>query len=218
MDERFPGVYEQGDDLYTLNAVPGTAVYGEPLVQVSGDEYRRWDYSRSKAAAALTKDLQDFPIRPDSAVLYLGASTGTTVSHIADIATRGMVYAVEYAPKVARGLVSLAEDRKNISPIVGDARKPAEYAPLCSTVDVIYQDVAQQDQVRILKENADMFLKDGGHALIAIKAQSISSTDAPETVFEKAKDQLQDDFRIVAGKKLAPFHTDHLFLVLQYRE
>ncbi len=216
MEERFPGVYKENESFYTENLVPGSAVYGEPLLRSGGSEYRRWDYNRSKAAAALKKGVTRFPVARDGAVLYLGASTGTTVSHISDIVNEGIVYAVEYAPKVARGLVSLADTRENIAPILGDARKPAAYASLCSTVDVIYQDVAQKGQIRILKENADLFLRPAGHAMIAIKAQSISSTEPAETVFEQAKDQLREDFKILAGKKLAPFHTDHLYLVLKY--
>lgn len=217
MDETFPGIYQDNDCIYTVNAVPGTKVYGERLVQKRGEEYREWSFQRSKAAAAIKKGLGTFPVDVDSEVLYLGASTGTTVSHVSDIVAEGVVYAVEYAPKVIRGLVSLADQRENIVPLLGDARKPHEYAPLCSKVDVIYQDVAQQDQIRILQENADLFLKEGGHALLAIKAQSISSTASPETVFDRAKEQLQETFEILEGKKLAPFHTDHLFLVLRKR-
>ncbi|MDY6761639.1 MAG: fibrillarin-like rRNA/tRNA 2'-O-methyltransferase [Candidatus Nanohaloarchaea archaeon] len=215
MDQIHPGVFADHDRLYTENRVPGETVYGEELVAEQGIEYRRWDPHRSKAAAALTKDLEAFPVEQDSYVLYLGASTGTTVSHFSDITADGMVYAVEYAPAVARQLVVLADTRDNIAPVIGDARTPDDYAPLCSTVDVLYQDVAQRDQVGILERNADMFLRDGGHAFLAIKAQSVSSEKPPETVFDEAKQQLQDSFDIIAGRKLSPFHEDHLFLVLQ---
>ncbi len=215
MDEQFPGVYTENDQLYTVNAVAGSDVYGERRVQRDGVEYREWERYRSKAAAAITKGLREFPVAQDDSVLYLGASTGTTVSHIADIVTEGMVYAVEYAPQIIRKLVSVAQTRDNIAPITGDARKPWEYAPLCAQVDVLYQDVTQQDQIRILQQNADMFLAADGYAVIAIKARSISSSKPPEEVFDECKEQLQEDFEIVDGKKLSPFHTDHLFLVLR---
>lgn len=214
MDEQFPGVYRDSQKVYTRNAVPGTNVYNERLVTEGGNEYREWSLRRSKAAAALKKNLQQFPLEQDSTVLYLGASTGTTVSHFSDIVTEGIIHAVEYAPKVARSLLSLSEKRENIAPILGDARKPEKYAPLCSQVDVLYQDVAQKDQVRILKKNAVTFLKPEGHAMIAIKAQSISSSQPAEEIFEDCKSSLEQDFEILDGRKLAPFHTDHLFLVL----
>lgn len=218
MEQVFPGVYRSSDDLYTANAVPGVQVYGEPLKTVEGVEYRRWSYERSKAAGAIKKGIRDVPIQRDDAVLYLGASTGTTVSHVSDIVSQGMVYAVEYSPKVARQLLDLATQRNNVAPILGDARTPADYMPLCSTVDVIYQDVAQRDQAAILQRNADAYLREGGHAMIAIKARSVSTSEEPEAVFDRVKETLRETFEIVDGVKLAPFHADHLFLLLQYED
>lgn len=217
MEQVQSGIVRHGGSIYTRNLVPGETVYGEELVDFDGDEYRRWDPYRSKAAAALEKDIGAFPIDAESEVLYLGASTGTTVSHLSDIAVSGMIYGVEYAGDMVRKLVKNIEARENVAPIMGDARKPREYRSLCSQVDVIYQDVAQPDQVEILRRNAEMFLKEGGHAMIAIKAQSISSSDSPEEVFGTAKEKLEERFDILAGKKLEPFHTDHLFLTLRDR-
>ncbi|MDY6765906.1 MAG: fibrillarin-like rRNA/tRNA 2'-O-methyltransferase, partial [Candidatus Nanohaloarchaea archaeon] len=110
----------------------------------------------------------------------------------------------------------LADARENIAPIIADARTPGDYAPLCSAVDVIYQDVAQRDQVGILQRNADLFLQDSGYAMLAVKAQSISTEKQPGKVFDEVKEQLRETFDIVAGRTLSPFHEDHLFLVLQY--
>lgn len=216
MKELFTGVYEKDDRIYTNNAVPGKRVYDERLTHENG-EYREWSFNRSKAAAAMKKGLQNFPLEEGSEILYLGASTGTTPSHFSDIAWDGIIYGVEYSPKIIRNLVGLSKQRKNIAPILGDARKPQEYAKLCSKVDVVYQDVAQKDQIRILKKNADMFLKEGGHAMIAIKAQSISSSKPVDEIFDESKEQLKEDFEILDGCKLAPFHTDHLFLTLKLK-
>lgn len=217
MDERCPGVYRDDDTFYTVNAVPGTAVYGEQRRTVDGTEYRQWDAHRSKAAAALTKGLSDFPVHPDDTVLYLGASTGTTVSHIADIVQDGIVYAVEYSPQIIRDLVQVADARDNIAPILGDARKPDTYLPFAGQADVLYQDVAQQDQIAILERNAAQYLTDDGRAMIAIKAQSISSTRSADAIFTECKEQLRETFAIVDGVTLSPFHTDHLFLLLEPR-
>lgn len=216
MDELFPGVFRDGNDLYTVNAVPGTDVYGETLTEHDGTEYRFWDPDRSKAAAAIAKGLRTFPIDPDDAVLYLGASTGTTVSHLSDVVNEGIIYAVEYAPQVARSLLDLAEARDNIAPVLGDARKPAMYRSLCSAADFIYQDVTQQDQVAILQRNADMFLKDGGHAMLAVKARSIDSARDPADVFDEVESALGETFEVVEKQRLEPFHRDHMFLVLQF--
>ncbi len=216
MEELFPGVYRHDDTLYTENAAPGEAVYGEQLRTVDGTAYRAWDPHRSKAAAAITKGLQTFPVDRDDAVLYLGSSTGTTASHIADVVSGGAVYAVEYSPRVIRDLLRLADNRANIAPILGNARTPDDYSPFCAAADIIYQDVAQQDQAAILARNADRFLRDGGHALLAVKARSIDATADPADVFTAVKDDLRDAFTVETGIKLAPFHDDHLFLVLSY--
>ena len=48
-------------------------------------EYRVWNPYRSKIAAAVIGGVSDVYIRPGSKVLYLGAASGTTVSHVSDI-------------------------------------------------------------------------------------------------------------------------------------
>lgn len=48
-------------------------------------EYRIWNPFRSKLAAAIMAGIEDVWIRPKSKVLYLGAASGTTVSHVSDI-------------------------------------------------------------------------------------------------------------------------------------
>jgi hypothetical protein len=67
--------------------------------------------------------------------------------------------------------------------IVEDARHPAKYRMLLSLVDVIFSDVAQPDQARIVALNADYFLKNQGYAVISIKANCIDSTMPAEQVF-----------------------------------
>ena len=48
-------------------------------------EYRVWNPFRSKLAAAILGGVDKIHIKPGSKVLYLGAASGTTVSHVADI-------------------------------------------------------------------------------------------------------------------------------------
>jgi rRNA 2'-O-methyltransferase fibrillarin len=50
-------------------------------------------------------------------------------------------------------------------------------------VDVLFADVAQPDQARILAVNAHYFLKNGGGFVISIKANCIDSTAPAEHVF-----------------------------------
>jgi len=53
--------------------------------------------------------VEDIFIRPGSKVLYLGAASGTTVSHVSDIVGKdGIVYAVEFSHRSGRDLVNMA--------------------------------------------------------------------------------------------------------------
>jgi len=83
---------------------------------------------------------------PGAKVLYLGAASGTTVSHVSDIVgPEGTVFAVEYSERSGRDLVNMSKNRPNIVPIIEDARKPLKYRMLVSMVDCIFSDVAQPD-------------------------------------------------------------------------
>lgn len=78
------------DALGTRNLVIGESVYGEKRVSIENDdkekvEYRIWNPFRSKLAASILGGLDDIHIKPGSKLLYLGAASGTTVSHCSDI-------------------------------------------------------------------------------------------------------------------------------------
>jgi rRNA 2'-O-methyltransferase fibrillarin len=176
------------DSLVTKNLVPGESVYNEKRisVEVNGEkvEYRVWNPYRSKIAASVVGGISETGIVPGSKVLYLGAASGTTVSHVSDIiGPTGVVYGVEFSHRVGRDLVNMAKKRTNIIPIIHDARKPQDYRFLVGMVDIVFADVAQPDQARIISENVHMYLKNGGKFLISLKANCIDSTNEPEVVF-----------------------------------
>ncbi len=216
MQELFEGVFRIDRAIATRNAVPGKKVYNEKLIKHSDGELRLWDAFRSKLSGAIKKGLKTFPFKKGSKILYLGASTGTTVSHLSDVVgDEGEIYAVEFAPQCMKSLIALSEDRENVIPIHSDARQPAEYEDV-GEVEIIYMDVAQPDQDDILIKNADMFLKKGGIAMIAIKSQSIDVTKAPDEVFAETLSNLEKKFKVLEKMKLEPFDKDHLFVVLEY--
>uniref|UniRef100_A0A8B9ZWQ0 rRNA 2'-O-methyltransferase fibrillarin n=1 Tax=Anas zonorhyncha TaxID=75864 RepID=A0A8B9ZWQ0_9AVES len=134
-------------------------------------EYRAWNPFRSKLAAAILGGIDQIHIRPGTKVLYLGAASGTTVSHVSDIVgPEGLVYAVEFSHRSGRDLINVAKKRTNVIPVIEDARHPHKYRMLIGMVDVIFADVAQPDQSRIVALNAHNFLRNGGHFVISIKA------------------------------------------------
>ncbi|ERM99715.1 hypothetical protein AMTRI_Chr11g101840 [Amborella trichopoda] len=212
------------DALVTKNLVPGEAVYGEKRISVQNEdgtkeEYRVWNPFRSKLAAAVLSGVDNIWIAPGSRVLYLGAASGTTVSHVSDIVgPTGMVYAVEFSPRSGRDLLNMAKKRPNVIPIIEDARHPWKYRMLVGMVDVIFSDVAQPDQARIIGLNASFFLKSGGHFVISIKANCIDSTVPAEAVFASEVKTLQSqEFKPAEQVTLEPFERDHACVVGGYR-
>lgn len=212
-EEKFLGVFLVNGKLATLSFAPGTRVYGEKLVREGESEYRMWDLYRSKLAAAIHKGLKELPIKPGSTVLYLGAATGTTPSHVSDIVgSSGTVFCVEFAQRSMRDLLSVCERRQNMLPIMGDARQPEQYAEGIGKVDVVYQDVAQPDQADIFIKNSKLFLKKGGWGMIAIKSQSIDVTRQPRKVFEEFVSQVGSEIGVKEQIELSPYDLEHLFI------
>jgi len=212
------------DALCTRNMVEGESVYGEKRVSLEQPdgtkvEYRVWNPFRSKLAAAIIGGVENVWIKPESKVLYLGAASGTTVSHVSDmIGPKGTVYAVEFSHRSGRDLINVAKKRTNVIPIIEDARYPAKYRMLVGMVDVIFADVAQPDQARIVAINAHHFLKAGGHFVISIKANCIDSTAAPEAVFAREVNKLREErFKPTEQITLEPYERDHAVVVGTYR-
>ncbi|XP_002923753.1 rRNA 2'-O-methyltransferase fibrillarin [Mustela nigripes] len=211
------------DALVTKNLVPGESVYGEKRVSIAeGDdkiEYRAWNPFRSKLAAAILGGVDQIHIKPGAKVLYLGAASGTTVSHVSDIVgPDGLVYAVEFSHRSGRDLINLAKKRTNIIPVIEDARHPHKYRMLIAMVDVIFADVAQPDQTRIVALNAHTFLRNGGHFVISIKANCIDSTASAEAVFaSEVKKMQQENMKPQEQLTLEPYERDHAVVVGVYR-
>ncbi len=206
--------------LGTRNLAPGIVVYGETLARVGDTEYRTWDPYRSKLAASILKNLKSLPIQRGRSVLYLGSASGTTASHVSDIVEQeGRVFCVDFSQRSMRELIdTLCEHRTNVYPILADARLPDRYKSLVDQVDVIYSDVAQPEQARILADNADLFLKAKGSGLIAIKSRSINVTMEPTDVFKRETDVLRKrGFEVLQTVRLDHYEKDHA-LVLVARE
>ncbi|MFD1634447.1 fibrillarin-like rRNA/tRNA 2'-O-methyltransferase [Haloplanus ruber] len=187
-------------------ATRGEPVYGEP----TDGPWRLWDAGRSKLGAMLELGL-DTGLTGGEGVLYLGAASGTTVSHVADFA--GPTYAVEFAPRPARDLVDVAASRPNLFPLLKDARRPETYAHVVeSNLDVLIQDVATRGQARVAARNR-RFLAPDGRLLAAIKARSEDVTREPAAVFEDVLATLRDRYEILATARLDRYHDDHLAVV-----
>ncbi|KAI6207323.1 hypothetical protein M3Y99_01847200 [Aphelenchoides fujianensis] len=195
---RFEGIFivkGKEDALATKNIAPGESVYGEKRVSVNNAEgvpieYRVWNPFRSKLGAAVMAGTENIHIKPGA----------------------------KFAHRSGRDLLGVAKKRPNVVPIVDDARMPQRYSMIVGIVDVIFSDVAQPDQARIVAMNAHKFLKNGGHAVISIKANCIDSTAEPEAVFAGEVEKLKkEQFAPREQCTLEPYERDHCVVVAQYR-
>ncbi|TXT67028.1 MAG: Fibrillarin-like rRNA/tRNA 2'-O-methyltransferase [Promethearchaeota archaeon] len=216
---RFNNVFISGSlenaSLYTKNVVPGKQIYGEKLIMREGREYRKWNPYHSKLAAILTKNPTTNFLTKNKNCLYLGAASGTTVSHLSDVLEEGIIYAVEFAERSIRQLIQNTSERRNIIPILGDARFPVEYARNFFTeIDLIYQDVAQPNQAEIAVKNCEYYLKEEGLLILAIKSQSIDSVSKSSEVYKKEQKILEDSgLEVVESVNIHRYAANHIVLV-----
>jgi fibrillarin-like pre-rRNA processing protein len=181
-------------------------VYGERMLQGA----RVWDPFRSKLAALYYVGT-GIELYSGMKVLYLGAANGTTVSHVADYVE--VVYAVEFAPRPMQDLLEVARRRKNVIPLMADATRPEQYAPLVEEVDFLYQDVAQPDQAGIAVRNC-AYLKAGGYLILMLKTRSVDVRKEPGEVFRETIEVLiSAGLTVQESAWLIPYHHDHAAIV-----
>ena len=209
--------------ILTKSLFPGESVYNEKRISVEENnvkvEYRVWNPYRSKIGAFVTSGVDLLGFGPGSKVLYLGAASGTTCSHVADvIGSTGILYAVEFSARCGRDLITMAKKRTNVVPIIEDARKPWNYRFILEMVDFVFADVAQPDQARIIALNCKHYLKNGGVFMICIKASCIDSTQPPKVVFKSEVEKLKaEGLRPKKYITLDPYQKDHAMVVGYYR-
>jgi len=219
---KLQGIYEtikgKRKALLTINLSPGKKVYDESLIKEKGIEYRDWNPKKSKLAAAIMKGVSQIGIKPESIVLYLGCASGTTCSHVSDIVGKnGFVFAVDFAPRVMREMVFVAEQRSNIMPIMADANNTESFEKYITIVDTVFQDIAQKQQAEIFLKNCRKFLKKGGFGLLSVKARSIDVAKKPKLVFQEIREKLEKELIIVDYRTLEPFELDHCMFICKKR-
>jgi len=215
--EIFENVYKIEGNIYTKNLVPGVSVYGEKLLKIDDKEYRYWDPYRSKPSAAIKNGLKNFPLKKGMSILYLGIASGTTASHFSDIIENGIIYGVEISDIPLVKLRNLASQRRNIIPILADARKTNTYSHfILSKVDFVYCDVAQPDEARIFLDNINKFGKESCYGMIAIKSRSIDAIKKPKEVYKEVESYLKENgLKIVERVELDPYEKDHAIIVVK---
>lgn len=209
-------IYQNKRKIFTKSIYPGKKHFEERIVKEKKDEYREFDPKRSKLAAMIMKGCTNIGIRKNDLILYLGVSHGYTASFVSDIVGKeGLIFGLDPAPRVMRDLVFLAEERKNIVPVLADANHPEEYVDKVCLADVVYQDIAQKNQAEIFINNCNLFLKKGGYGLLAVKARSIDIKRKPKQIFVEIRKQLEKVFTVIDYKTLDPLEKDHCMIIIK---
>ncbi len=219
---RVPSLATDGRDIYTRDAGGGRPVYGEDTTSdADGRAWRRFDPRRSKTAAALVTgglgpEVEAVLTSPP--LLYLGAASGTSLSHLADIFAPEPVYGVEVAPRSFADMLDNLKTWPNVFPVHADARRPETYASLVDRAGAIVQDVAIKDQVGVLAANARAFLVPGAPALLFLKARAVDSAAEPTDIFKDTRGQLATaGFEVREQRSLEPFDQDHRAYLVRWR-
>lgn len=209
-------LYTDGRNLFTKSLALGKVHFDERIWREQGAEFREFDPTRSKLSAMVQKGCTNIGIRKNDIILYLGASHGYTISFVSDIVGNdGLIFGIDPAPRVMRDLTFLAEERKNIVPLLADANHPEEYASRVCTADIVYQDIAQRNQADIFIRNCNLFLKKGGYGLLAVKARSIDIKLKPKFIFEEMRKQMEKLFTVIDYRILEPFEKDHCMIIVK---
>lgn len=171
------------------------------------DGWRRWDPFRSKLAAYLLAGGRRWPFAADSRVLYLGAAEGTTLSHLGDTCPDGRLTGVEISRRAFVELLALTRARRNLLPVLADAHFPHRYRAQAHGAEVLYQDIAQRDQLAIFLRNWDAYRPHAG--FLMLKARAVDVAAKPAEVFAATAEALRERFATVEHTDISRWARDH---------
>ena len=165
-----------------------------------------WNPYRSKLSAYVLADGPEWPFEEKSNILYLGAAEGNTVSFLSHICHGGRIIGVDISSVAMAELLVLAEKRKNIIPFLGDAHFPKKYDPHASIPDILYQDIAQRDQVEIFIRNYDFFEPKCGFLML----KSRSSPGKDNEIFRDSERKMESRFKKVNAVDIRKWAKGHM--------
>ncbi len=213
---KFPNVGYEGNQIFTKSSFRD---FNEDLLVRDGVQWRPWQARRSKLGAAIVKNISQIGLKEGDTVLYLGAAHGYTPSFMADmIGPNGSIFCLDFSANVVRDLLKRCKARENMIPLLADASKPDSFSARVTGCDVLFQDIAQRDQVGIFLRNMERFVKPGGFGLLSLKARSVDMTKHPKIVFKEAYAQLERFGKVVDYRELDPFEKDHALFVVKKNE
>ena len=170
-----------------------------------GKKWITWNPYHSKLAAYVLGNGENWPFARESKILYLGAAEGNTVNFLSDISTEGRIIAIDISRMSMIELVTLAEQKKNIIPFLGDAHFPEKYRNHAGNPDIIYQDIAQADQVNIFIRNYKYFKPKCG--FLMIKSYSIPGKESE--IHSETEKLLKQNFTTFEAVNISKWAKGH---------
>ena len=171
-----------------------------------GKKWISWNPYHSKLSAYVLAGGPEWPFEEKSNILYLGAAEGNTVSFLSYICHGGRIIGIDISSVAMAELLVLAEKRKNIIPFLGDAHFPKKYRPHTGIPDILYQDIAQRDQVEIFIRNYDFF--DPKCGFLMLKSRSLPGKD--NEVFRDTRKKMETRFKKVAAVNITKWAKGHM--------
>ena len=177
------------------------------LLQIKKNKkWETWNPYHSKLSAYLAAGGENWPFKANSKILYLGSAEGNTISYLSEISKTNTITAVDISAVAMAELLVLAKSKKNIIPSLNDAHFPERYRIQANNPEIIYQDIAQNDQVDIFVRNCKYFKPK--YAFLMLKTQSISGKN--KDIFKDTEEKLKENFEKVETvniNKLAKGHS-----------
>ena len=164
-----------------------------------------WNPYHSKLSAYILAKGKYWPFTRKSIVLYLGAAEGNTISYLSNLCPDGRIIGVDISPTSMAELILLAEKKKNIIPFLGDAHFPEQYHPHVNSPDIIYQDIAQGDQLDIFIRNYKYFKPK--HGFLMLKSKSIKGND--KEIINQYRENLESYFTTVECINISKWAKGH---------
>ena len=164
-----------------------------------------WNPYHSKLAAYVLGKGENWPFSKEDNVLYLGAAEGNTISFLSEICDEGKIIGVDISPMAVAELIKLAEKKRNIIPFLGDAHFPGKYEIYTGSPDIIYQDIAQSNQIEIFIRNYHFFKPKCG--FLMVKSRSMSGKD--KDIFEKSEKKLENEFNLLEIIEIEKWANGH---------
>ena len=164
-----------------------------------------WNPYHSKLSAYLIAGGKNWPFKKNSKILYLGSAEGNTISYLSEICKTNSITAVEISSVAMAELLVLAKKKENIIPCLSDAHFPEKYRVQANNPEIIYQDIAQNDQVDIFIRNCKYYKPK--HAFLMLKTQSI--TKQYSDIFKKTEKRLNKIFKKVESININKWAKGH---------